>query len=83
MQAERERIFGRIERGTAYDRAGATGFGLGLSIVRRMSQRSNILSLHSRVGRPVFLNSCTQQRRAGAVAPPAWPVTTASLPVSR
>ncbi len=50
--AERERIFEEFQRGAAYERAGATGFGLGLSIVKRMSEAlDHPLRLRSRVGR--------------------------------
>lgn len=50
--AERERIFEEFQRGSAYERGGATGFGLGLSIVKRMSGAlSHPISLRSRVGR--------------------------------
>ncbi|MBK9080384.1 MAG: hybrid sensor histidine kinase/response regulator [Hyphomicrobium sp.] len=80
--AERERIFEEFQRGTAYDRAGATGFGLGLSIVRRMSEAlEHPVRLHSRVGR----GSCFSILAPSSAAPsavetkPAWPVTTASL----
>lgn len=50
--AERERIFEEFQRGAACDRTGGTGFGLGLSIVKRMSDAlGHPLSLFSRVDR--------------------------------
>ena len=39
--AERDRIFEEFQRGTASEMAGGTGFGLGLSIVKRMSEALN------------------------------------------
>jgi signal transduction histidine kinase/CheY-like chemotaxis protein len=49
--AERDRIFEEFQRGAASERAGGTGFGLGLSIVKRMSEALNHpLELCSRVG---------------------------------
>ncbi|MDX2259377.1 MAG: hybrid sensor histidine kinase/response regulator [Hyphomicrobiaceae bacterium] len=48
--AERERIFEEFQRGSSSDRGG--GFGLGLSIVRRMSQAlDHEVGVCSRVGR--------------------------------
>ncbi len=50
--SERERIFEEFQRGAAYERAGATGFGLGLSIVKRMSEAlDHPLHLRSHIGR--------------------------------
>lgn len=37
-QAERNRIFDEFQRGAASERSGGVGFGLGLSIVKRMSE---------------------------------------------
>ena len=49
---EQDRIFEEFQRGTASERAGGTGFGLGLTIVRRMTEAlDHTLDLQSRVGR--------------------------------
>lgn len=49
---EQERIFDEFHRGAASERAGGTGFGLGLAIVRRMADAlEHTLTLNSRVGR--------------------------------
>lgn len=49
--AERERVFEEFQRGSASERAGGTGFGLGLSIVKRMSEAlQHPLELCTRVG---------------------------------
>ncbi|MEQ1714626.1 MAG: hybrid sensor histidine kinase/response regulator [Hyphomicrobium sp.] len=49
---ERDRIFEEFQRGVASERAGGTGFGLGLSIVKRMSEAlHHPLELCTRVGR--------------------------------
>ncbi len=49
--AERERVFEEFQRGSASERAGGTGFGLGLSIVKRMSEAlGHPLALCTRVG---------------------------------
>ena len=49
--AERDRIFEEFQRGTASELAGGTGFGLGLSIVKRMSEAlSHPLEFCSRIG---------------------------------
>ena len=48
---ERERIFEEFHRGAASERSGGAGFGLGLAIVRRMSDSlEHELELQSRVG---------------------------------
>ncbi len=48
---ERERIFEEFQRGVASERSGGTGFGLGLSIVKRMSETlQHPLDLCSRMG---------------------------------
>jgi signal transduction histidine kinase len=48
---ERERIFDEFHRGEASARSGGAGFGLGLAIVRRMSESlGHELKLQSRVG---------------------------------
>lgn len=48
---ERERIFEEFQRGIASERTGSTGFGLGLSIVKRMAETlQHPLHLCSRVG---------------------------------
>jgi signal transduction histidine kinase/CheY-like chemotaxis protein len=48
---ERERIFEEFQRGAASERSGGTGFGLGLSIVKRMSEALNSpLDLCTRIG---------------------------------
>lgn len=48
---ERERIFDEFQRGAASERTGGTGFGLGLSIVRLMTQAlGHALDLCSRPG---------------------------------
>jgi signal transduction histidine kinase/CheY-like chemotaxis protein len=50
-QQERERIFDEFQRGAASERSGGAGFGLGLAIVRRMSEAlGHELVLQSRVG---------------------------------
>lgn len=50
--AERARIFEEFQRGAASERAGGSGFGLGLSIVKRMCEAlHHPLDLSSRVGR--------------------------------
>lgn len=50
--SERQRIFEEFQRGTASERSGGTGFGLGLAIVRRMSDAlDHSLLLDTRVGR--------------------------------
>lgn len=50
--AERARIFEEFQRGTASEYAGGTGFGLGLSIVKRMCEAlGHTINLASRVGR--------------------------------
>ena len=49
---ERDHIFEEFQRGAASERSGGAGFGLGLSIVRRMSDAlGHPLILKSRVGR--------------------------------
>jgi len=49
--SEQERIFEEFQRGKASERSGGTGFGLGLSIVKRMSEAlQHPLELCSRVG---------------------------------
>lgn len=64
--AERDRIFEEFQRGSANDRAGAPGFGLGLSIVKRMSDAlDHPIRLKSRVGR----GSCFSILAPSAVAP--------------
>lgn len=64
--AERDRIFEEFHRGSANDRAGAPGFGLGLSIVKRMSDAlEHPVRLKSRVGR----GSCFSILAPSAVAP--------------
>ncbi len=51
-QVERDRIFEEFQRGTASETARVGGFGLGLSIVQRMSEAlEHDLGLCSRVGR--------------------------------
>ncbi len=51
LPQEQNRIFEEFQRGTASERAGATGFGLGLAIVRRMSDAlGHRLELRSLVG---------------------------------
>lgn len=51
-QVERDRIFEEFQRGTASETARVGGFGLGLSIVQRMSEAlEHDLGLWSRVGR--------------------------------
>lgn len=48
---ERDRIFEEFQRGAASERSGGTGFGLGLSIVKRMSEAlQHPLDLSSRIG---------------------------------
>jgi signal transduction histidine kinase/CheY-like chemotaxis protein len=48
---ERDRIFEEFQRGAASERSGGTGFGLGLSIVKRMSEAlQHPLDLCSRIG---------------------------------
>lgn len=48
---ERERIFEEFQRGAASERAGGVGFGLGLSIVKRMAEAlGHPLELCSRIG---------------------------------
>lgn len=50
--AERDRIFDEFQRGAASERAAGAGFGLGLSIVKRMAEAlQHPLDLESRVGR--------------------------------
>ncbi len=50
--AERDRIFEEFQRGAASERSGGVGFGLGLSIVKRMSEAlGHRLELRSRPGR--------------------------------
>jgi two-component system, sensor histidine kinase len=80
--AERERIFEEFQRGAAYERAGATGFGLGLSIVKRMSDAlDHPLQLRTRIGR----GSCFSLLAPAAIRPTtieanrAMPAATASL----
>lgn len=64
--AERERIFDEFQRGSTNDRAGAPGFGLGLSIVKRMSDAlDHPVRLKSRVGR----GSCFSILAPSAIAP--------------
>ncbi len=49
---EHDHIFEEFQRGAASERSGGAGFGLGLSIVRRMSEAlGHPLKLKSRVGR--------------------------------
>lgn len=50
--AERQRIFEEFQRGSASERSGGIGFGLGLTIVRRMAEALNhTLALDSRPGK--------------------------------
>ena len=66
--SERERIFEEFQRGAAQETRGVKGFGLGLSIVKRMSDAlKHPLSLSSRVGR----GSCFSITVPAAVAPAA------------
>ncbi|MEZ5899017.1 MAG: hybrid sensor histidine kinase/response regulator [Hyphomicrobiaceae bacterium] len=56
---ERERIFEEFQRGVASERSGGTGFGLGLSIVKRMSEALNHpLELCSREGHGTRFSIC-------------------------
>lgn len=79
--AERERIFQEFQRGAASNRSGATGFGLGLAIVRRMADAlDHKLLLDSRVGRgsrfAILAPYCVPQRAnepSSAVLPAAAP----------
>lgn len=65
VATERDRIFEEFQRGSANDR-GAHGFGLGLSIVKRMSDAlDHPVRLKSRVGR----GSCFSLLVPSAVAP--------------
>jgi two-component system, sensor histidine kinase len=65
---EREHIFEEFQRGAASERSGGTGFGLGLSIVRRMSDAlGHPLSLQSRIGR----GSCFSILVPAAERPPS------------
>lgn len=76
--AERDRIFEEFQRGSANDRAGAPGFGLGLSIVKRMSDAlDHPVRLKSHVGR----GSCFSLLAPSAVAPRTVEQK-ASLPVA-
>ena len=75
--SERERIFEEFQRGAAYENSGATGFGLGLSIVKRMSNAlSHPVTLKSRVGR----GSCFSIL-SPAAAPPSR-IEAASVPAA-
>ena len=50
--AEQERIFDEFQRGTSSETAGGNGFGLGLTIVRRMAEAlDHSLELQSRISR--------------------------------
>lgn len=75
-QAERERIFEEFQRGAACQRGGTTGFGLGLSIVKRMSDAlGHPLSLKSQVER----GSCFSISAPSVAAPK--PIEIAAPPV--
>lgn len=76
-QAERERIFEEFQRGAASERAGGQGFGLGLSIVKRMAEAlGHPLDLCSRIGHgsrfsvTVPLSSVAAQASIAVAEPP-------------
>ena len=79
---ERDRIFEEFQRGAASETAGGVGFGLGLSIVKRMAESlGHPLELCSRVGHgtrfaitvPASKNSAHVSRTAADTAPvPAY-----------
>jgi signal transduction histidine kinase len=77
-QVERDRIFEEFQRGTASETARVGGFGLGLSIVQRMSEAlEHDLGLCSRVGR----GSCfTVTAPFATVREPQRPVETYVAP---
>ncbi len=73
--AERNRIFEEFQRGAASERSGGVGFGLGLAIVRRMSDAlEHPIALRSRVGRG---------SRFTVKAPYATPVLQRNAPFER
>lgn len=64
---ERERIFDEFQRGAASERIGATGFGLGLSIVKRMVEAlGHQLELCSEVGHGTRFAICVPVSSAEA-----------------
>ena len=66
--AERDRIFEEFQRGLASERNGGAGFGLGLSIVKRMSEAlGHALDFKSRPGR----GTCFSILASAAEQPPA------------
>lgn len=67
---ERERIFEEFQRGVASERSGGTGFGLGLSIVKRMSEAlQHPLDLCSRMGHGTRFTLSVPISYAAAPAP--------------
>ncbi|MTD94503.1 response regulator [Hyphomicrobium sp. xq] len=83
--ADRQTIFEEFQRGTAADRPTIGGFGLGLSIVRRMAEAlGHPLGLCSRIGRGTRF-SVTAERAAlpdVASASPAAPIHARALGLS-
>lgn len=74
--SEQERIFEEFQRGSAHERTGARGFGLGLSIVKRMADALNHrLALKSRLRH----GSCFSITAPLAVASPRPIETNAAL----
>lgn len=66
---ERERIFEEFQRGAASERSGGTGFGLGLSIVKLMSEAlHHPLDLCSRLGHGTRFSLTVPVSYAAAVA---------------
>lgn len=72
--SERERIFDEFQRGTASERTGALGLGLGLSIVRRMAEAlDHSLSLVSQEGRGTCFMIAAEQADSFPPAPAPAP----------
>lgn len=85
---ERERIFEEFQRGAASERSGGTGFGLGLSIVKRMSEAlQHPLDLTSRVGHgtrfaiTVPISDATAALKPGLDVPPASAYGRLEIPI--
>jgi signal transduction histidine kinase len=78
--AERERIFEEFQRGAASELTRGTGFGLGLSIVKRMSQAlDHPLGLCTRVGHGTRFSILVPYSESAAASPLPAAVETAPV----